>query len=475
MAQRKFDAAATLASATEAAAQGRAEAREVASRAGITVTEVATADLMPNPANPAHRSVDNLEELADSIRTVGVLQPLVVRPRRDGDPEGAAWMIVGGHRRWGAAKLAGLERLPVHVTTGEVDVQLMLVENLQRTDITPMEEARSFQLLRDQGFKQAEIAKMVSVSQGQVSKRLSLLKLDETVQDALEQGKVGLDAVYSVLNDTDPDIARKAVQRLAREDREQPATAAELTRVVTSVQYDETQASERQQRIAAAEALGAQVVDRSDLPEGAVRRWDHASYEELGRRRHLYFVPGSSYYDQGEYWTDDPEALSEVAAEQSRRQEAQDRQERERQELQHIKAEVWTRWALTISERSGGEGSDDVARFVLTRGIFSVQGLNHETLSQWVGVPMLREQPAPSHYTFHTTRDPEWEAWVDGLTKAQRWRASRLVVDSAPMWNSDRALYERSLDVAPDLAARWAELDPDVVADQTQHADKDAR
>jgi ParB family chromosome partitioning protein len=111
---------------------------------GSEVLELDVRDIAPNPLQPrTDIGDDQIGELADSIRKVGILQPIIVRP------EGASYQIIAGERRWRGAQMAGLERVPVRVmaTTETEALALALIENLQREDLNPIEEARGYRRL----------------------------------------------------------------------------------------------------------------------------------------------------------------------------------------------------------------------------------------------------------------------------------------------------------------------------------------
>mgnify|MGYP002544478026 CR=1 FL=1 len=125
---------------------------------------------------------DSLEELAESIREYGILQPLLVQ-KRDGYYE-----IIAGERRWRAAKKAGLKEVPVIIRdyTDEEMMEIALIENLQREDLNPIEEAQAYKrLINDYKLKQDEIAEKVSKSRVAITNSMRLLKLSEKVQDMI--------------------------------------------------------------------------------------------------------------------------------------------------------------------------------------------------------------------------------------------------------------------------------------------------
>lgn len=139
--------------------------------------------IQPNAYQPRVRfSAESLQQLAESIRQNGILQPIVVRPV-EGNFE-----IVAGERRWRAAQQAGLERLPALIQTvsDQQMVELALIENIQRDDLSPIEEAQAYQLLLDEfALTQEDIASRVSRSRSAVANTLRLLRLPREVQEML--------------------------------------------------------------------------------------------------------------------------------------------------------------------------------------------------------------------------------------------------------------------------------------------------
>lgn len=144
--------------------------------------------LKPNRFQPRSRFDESgLEELADSIRAQGIVQPLVVAPAGGGD-----FVIVAGERRWRAAQRAGLAEVPVVVRSIDDDRQLLemaLVENLQRTDLNAVEEADAYRSLAEEfGLPQEEVARRVGKSRSAVANALRLLRLPPEVLDLLRDG-----------------------------------------------------------------------------------------------------------------------------------------------------------------------------------------------------------------------------------------------------------------------------------------------
>ncbi|WP_308621601.1 ParB/RepB/Spo0J family partition protein [uncultured Desulfovibrio sp.] len=146
--------------------------------------------LVTNPAQP-RRAFDGeaLEELAQSIRRQGIIQPLLVRPLEGGE----RFQIVAGERRWRAAARAGLSEVPVYVR--DMDEQeamaAALIENLQREDLNPVEEAQALQALRETlGLTQEELASRLGKSRPAIANALRLLQLGETALDDLREGRI---------------------------------------------------------------------------------------------------------------------------------------------------------------------------------------------------------------------------------------------------------------------------------------------
>ena len=137
----------------------------------------------PNPDQPRNQfDEDTLQELADSIKQYGMLQPILVTPKDD------FYEIIAGERRWRAAKMAGIKEIPVIIKeyTKREAVEIALIENIQRENLNPIEEAMAFKrLLTEFSLKQDEVAERVSKSRTTVTNSMRLLKLDERVQQMI--------------------------------------------------------------------------------------------------------------------------------------------------------------------------------------------------------------------------------------------------------------------------------------------------
>lgn len=150
--------------------------------------ELKLSDIVPNSQQPRIKiEEDKLEELADSIRQNGLVHPILVRRL------GEKYQIIAGERRWLAARRAGLERIPAIIKDLPEDklLELALVENIQREDLNPIEEALAYQrLLETHRLKQEELAARIGKDRASIANALRLLKLPEKIRGALEQKKI---------------------------------------------------------------------------------------------------------------------------------------------------------------------------------------------------------------------------------------------------------------------------------------------
>jgi ParB/RepB/Spo0J family partition protein len=183
-------------------------------------------DIGESPLNPrSHYDLEELEELSESIHEVGILEPLLVRPRIREDEAREpgrffAFELVAGHRRARAARMAGLVEAPCLVR--ELDdaqaIECALVENGQRADVTPMDEAGAFAELARLGRSEAQIAAKIGRSVAYVSQRLRLLSLDASVHDLMEAGRLLMGGAL-LLAQLPAERQREAAERLSRSQR----------------------------------------------------------------------------------------------------------------------------------------------------------------------------------------------------------------------------------------------------------------
>jgi ParB family chromosome partitioning protein len=179
------------------------------------VLEVALEGIVPNPHQPRASIRDqDLVELATSIQEHGIIQPLVVAKSIDG------YQLITGERRWRAARLAGLAKVPVvvkNVAPREM-LELALVENLQRSDLNPMEEATAFrQLTEEFGLTQDEVARRVGKSRVAVANTMRLLKASPVVQDAVAAGSISEGHARALLGLDQAELQEAALATVLRQ------------------------------------------------------------------------------------------------------------------------------------------------------------------------------------------------------------------------------------------------------------------
>jgi ParB family transcriptional regulator, chromosome partitioning protein len=190
-------------------------AAEPAHDRGRGQRRVPIAFLKPNPRNPRRIFADTeLAELADSIRERGIIQPIVVRTVHGATD---SFEIIAGERRWRAAQRAGLHEVPIflHEASDSEALELAIIENVQRTDLNPLEEAMGYQALADEyKYSQDEIAKTVGKSRSHVANTLRLQKLPDSVKAYINAGKLTAGHARALVGLADPEtIAREIVER----------------------------------------------------------------------------------------------------------------------------------------------------------------------------------------------------------------------------------------------------------------------
>ena len=169
-----------------------------AAMAGGGIQDIPVGDIVPNPQQPRKDfEINALSELAASLRQSGVIQPVVVRRA------GQGYQLIVGERRWRAAKLAGLEKIPavVREATDAESLELALIENLLREDLNPIEEAEAYQkLLAQFAWTQEELAERVGKDRSSIANCLRLLKLPESIQADLRAGRLTMGHARALLS-----------------------------------------------------------------------------------------------------------------------------------------------------------------------------------------------------------------------------------------------------------------------------------
>lgn len=197
-------------------ALGKGLSQLLGEQAEVAPTTAPIADITVNPRQP--RRVfreEQLQDLAASIKAVGILQPLVVRPIAEGKYE-----LIAGERRLRAAKIAGLAEVPVTVKSAaaQESLEMALVENVQREDITAIEAAEAYRrLAREFNMTQEQIAARVGKSRVAVSNTLRLLQLPDTIQDALAQGTISEGHARAILTADSPLRQSHLFERILRD------------------------------------------------------------------------------------------------------------------------------------------------------------------------------------------------------------------------------------------------------------------
>ena len=186
-------------------------------------------EIRPNRAQPRrHFDEAHIEELAESIRSKGVLLPLIVRRESEG------YVLVAGERRWRAAQKAGLRELPVMVreVSEKEAFEIALIENIQREDLNPIEEAEAYKrLIEEHGLTQEELAARVGKDRSTVANALRLLRLPEPIKQAIIAGQLSMGHARALLAIADEGDLRKAAARVIAENLSVRAAEALVQRL----------------------------------------------------------------------------------------------------------------------------------------------------------------------------------------------------------------------------------------------------
>ncbi len=228
---------------------------------GGSETLLRLSDISPNRGQP-RTAFDEaaLEELSQSIREHGVLQPIVVRP-----VSGGGYVIVAGERRWRASRLAGLTTIPAIVRdlTDQQAMEIALIENLQRENLNPIEEAEGFRSLMDScGLTQEQAAARVGKSRSSVANALRLLTLSEPVRELLRRGALTTGHAKAILSLPDDSSREEAARRIAENNlsvREAEKLCSPTARKKKEPVSKLKDSAAREVELALREALGVEV------------------------------------------------------------------------------------------------------------------------------------------------------------------------------------------------------------------------
>ncbi len=221
--------------------------------------------LRPNPRNPRREfPLAQLNELAASIRERGIIQPIAVRPVRGASD---AYEIIAGERRWQAAQRANLHDVPVVVldVSDAEALELAIIENVQREDLNPIEEASGYQALADEfKYNQDDIAKTVGKSRSHVANMLRLLKLPEIVKASLRSGEISAGHARALIGHAEPErLAREIVER-GLNVRQVENLTREKSNVRTRKHEKAADTISLEKRISDAIGMGVKIEDRGE-------------------------------------------------------------------------------------------------------------------------------------------------------------------------------------------------------------------
>jgi ParB family chromosome partitioning protein len=262
------------------------------------IVQLHVESLVANPGQPRKNFDETeLQELAESIKTYGIIQPIIVANTGDG-----TYIIIAGERRTRAAKLAGFNEVPVIIRdyTDQKRLEISLIENIQRTDLNPIEEAAAYKNLMDfSNLSQDELAARLGKNRSTVANALRLLKLSVEIQKSIEEGKVSSGHARALLSVTNTKVREKLYREILDKDisvREAEKRASVLNTDEGSENKTTTGAKGAKKRPPEVDAmtekfisrLGTKVIIEGDLNKGRIHI-DYYSMEDLER---LYEILG---------------------------------------------------------------------------------------------------------------------------------------------------------------------------------------
>ena len=253
---------------------------------GNSTTKVKLLDIEPNRDQPRKQFDEGaLAELSDSIAQHGVLQPLLVRPMPDG-----GYQLVAGERRWRASRMAGLTEVPVVIRdlTDSQVAELALVENLQRENLNPLEEANGYKELSDKfGYTQEKISEIVGKSRPSIANALRLLNLPEDVQEMVSNGSLSMGHARAILSLPEDKMKTDLAKLVIAND----LSVRETERIARSMVKEAPQKSKAKKRnpyydeaeLALSEVLGRKVKITKSSKKGAleIEFFDDADLKKL--------------------------------------------------------------------------------------------------------------------------------------------------------------------------------------------------
>ena len=267
-----------------------------AASAGEIVRRIPLAEIRPCPFQPRKEfTQEALQELADSIREQGIIQPLIVRRQRDG------YELIAGERRWRAAQLLGLAEVPVLVRDADdrAVLELALIENLQRENLNPMEEAQGYsELVEKFQLRQEDVARKVGRSRVTVANALRLLKLDEEIQVYVRDGRLSVGHAKALLG-----LAGHMEQKLAAE---------RVLKQNLNVRQAEELVARLQNVPTAGVTTGHRNGHASPIPDVHVANVENKLCERLGTKVHLRYRQGKGSIEIRYFSDDELERILEI-------------------------------------------------------------------------------------------------------------------------------------------------------------------
>ncbi|MEE0914292.1 MAG: ParB/RepB/Spo0J family partition protein [Ruminococcus sp.] len=241
-------------------------------------------EIEPNRSQPRKEFDEKaLGELAESISKHGLLQPLLVRPLTMG-----GYQIVAGERRYRACRMAGITEVPVIIRElGETEtMEIALIENLQREDLTPMEEALGYKVLMDEhGFTQEEVAQSVGKSRPAIGNALRLLKLPQSITELLNDGKISAGHARALLTLEDEELMKELADEIIKKDlsvRQVEKICSKKPKPVKEETPEKKPSFYSMVELALNESLGRKIkVNKNKGKEGGVLQIEFYSDEEL--------------------------------------------------------------------------------------------------------------------------------------------------------------------------------------------------
>jgi ParB family transcriptional regulator, chromosome partitioning protein len=412
--------------------------------AGQALRMVQVAEVAEHPHNPRD-TLGDLTELAASIKTLGLRQPVLVVPvsafraaHAVDLPPQARWVVLAGHRRRAACELAGVAEMPAWVRadlSAEADAaETFLAENVHRRGLSPLEEARAMALLVDLGFSQRQIAERGGFAQSHVSKRLSLLRLPQQVQDALSRAEITVaDALAISAMPVDDQVA---VYELSR------AEGVPLASAVSVLERQRSEAVGRQRARQRAEREGLTFIERPSVAfngnPGAHRLQSEA--EVVAARRAGTLVAGADSVGAFAYFSTMPPGDPGSSEE-----------ERERRGANADRAAAAAQ--LVAGKPSGRQATEELADAVLHDRVPYTESLRlaHKWLGDSVGITGADMYRWRDSITGLDAASRVWVAWAMTAAGAEaRLRSRRGRWDVA-----DRAHVQRLVDGVGYVPSEW--------------------